>query len=86
MYTWHAEDHKEEWPNWEEWNQKETLKNWPQEDKKHFDKMKKKWGDSYCRTDGYGLQILLDYYFDKPDGKENLDLLPMEGAYGADYG
>jgi hypothetical protein len=80
------DDHQEEWPDWDTWDQHETFKKWPQEDKKHFAKMKKKWGRSYVRSDKYDLTRLLSYFIDKPEGEDNLDLLPMEAAYGADYG
>jgi hypothetical protein len=77
---------QEPWPDWDNWDRIETYKNWPQENKAHFKRMKKKFGESYVRTDKYKLSRMVECFWESSDG-ENYDwTLPcMESAYGANY-
>ena len=51
VYAYKHTPNTREWPNWDEWNGRETFADWPQENDNHFKKMVKKYGESYVRVE-----------------------------------
>jgi hypothetical protein len=72
---------KLEWPDWTDYDGHDTFANWPQDNKKFQQQMKRKYGISYVRTDRYSLERLC-----KPWKDTDEEMPSMEGSYGQDYG
>jgi hypothetical protein len=69
-----------QWPDWTNYDGHDTFQTWPQDNARHRENMRRKYGVSYVRTDKYSLERLCEPWNDTAEGFPS-----MEGSYGQEY-